>query len=216
MNDYAKGILTGVSLILCFFMFVSAKSQSKNLGDISVRSISVFNEVGNIGIGLTSTGRGGAIGIFNSSGEVVGTLSVNDSGNNGILITYNADGKQTAYVGSGDDGNGMLTTNNIYGKQTAYVGTSEDGAGSLKTSNAEGKMTAFIGTGESGDGHLQTFADGKKTAYLGTGEGGFGMLQTFNKYEVRTGYFGTNKDQDGIAVLSDRYGDAGWGESGKK
>ena len=46
MNDYTKGILTGASLILCFFMFVSAKSQSKNLGDVTVRSISVFNANG--------------------------------------------------------------------------------------------------------------------------------------------------------------------------
>jgi hypothetical protein len=31
-----------------------------------------------------------------------------------------------------------------------------------------------------------------------------------------TGYFGTNKDNDGIAALSDRYGDIGWSASGKK
>ena len=43
MNDYTKGILTGASLILCFFMFVSAKSQSENLGDVTVNSLNVVN-----------------------------------------------------------------------------------------------------------------------------------------------------------------------------
>ena len=48
MNDYTKGILTGASLILCFFMFVSAKSQSENLGDVTVNSLNVVNKKGNL------------------------------------------------------------------------------------------------------------------------------------------------------------------------
>jgi len=66
-------------------------------------------------------------------------------------------------------------------------------------------------------GFITTYnADGKMTTYLGTGESGVGFLGTYNKHEVMTGYFGTNKDNDGIAVLSDRYGDIGWSASGKK
>ncbi|HHZ98157.1 MAG TPA: hypothetical protein EYN68_01050 [Candidatus Marinimicrobia bacterium] len=52
MNDYTKGILTGASLILCFFMFVSAKSQSKNLGDVTVTKLQVVDGRGNPAIGL--------------------------------------------------------------------------------------------------------------------------------------------------------------------
>jgi len=48
MNDYTKGILTGASLILCFFMFVSAKSQSENLGAITVNSLNLDNKKGNL------------------------------------------------------------------------------------------------------------------------------------------------------------------------
>ena len=33
MNDYTKGILTGASLIFCFFMFVSAKMQGNHEHD---------------------------------------------------------------------------------------------------------------------------------------------------------------------------------------
>jgi hypothetical protein len=33
MNDYTKGILTGASLILCFFMFVGARVQGNHEHD---------------------------------------------------------------------------------------------------------------------------------------------------------------------------------------
>ena len=33
MNDYTKGIVTGASLIFCFFMFVSAKMQGNHEHD---------------------------------------------------------------------------------------------------------------------------------------------------------------------------------------
>lgn len=33
---------------------------------------------------------------------------------------------------------------------------------------------------------------------------------------IWTGYFGTNKDKDGMAVLFDRYGDIGWVAEGKQ
>ncbi len=160
MNDYIKGTLTGASLVLCFFMFISAKSQSKNLGDITVNSITVL-----------------------------------DDGTGGMIKTFNADGKQTAYLGTSVSGGGLLGTFNAEGKMTANLATDEGGVGSLRTFNADGKETAYFGTGKGGDG---------------------GFLRTFNKHEVETGYFGTNKDNDGTALLFDRYGDPGWGESGKK
>ena len=66
-------------------------------------------------------------------------------------------------------------------------------------------------------GFIKTFnTDGKLTVYLGTGEGGLGFLSTYNKHKVMTGYFGTNTDNVGMILLSDRYGDIGWTESGKQ
>ena len=59
-------------------------------------------------------------------------------------------------------------------------------------------------------------SDGKETVYLGTGEGGLGFLSTYNKHKVMTGYFGTNTDNVGMILLSDRYGDEGWSASAKK
>jgi len=125
----------------------------------------------------------------------------------------NDDGKQIAFLGTGDDGDGLLVTFNSDGKETAFLGTGDDGDGLLVTSNSDGKETAYLGTGESGDGgFLRTHnADGKQTAYLGGGH-----LTVYNKTGEMVGYFGSNKDNDGIARLYDRYGDIGWGMSGKK
>ena len=54
-------------------MLVSAKTQSKNLGDIVCNSIRVM-----------------------------------DDGTGGFIHTYNADGKKTVYIGSGEDGGSNL------------------------------------------------------------------------------------------------------------
>jgi hypothetical protein len=149
MNDYIKGILTGASLILCFFMFVSAKSDRKNLGDISVSSLFVVNEEnGKLMMDLGYTSKGGGMTIWNDKSEIVGLLGVSD---------------------------------NIR------------------------------------DGSVKIFAaDGEETVFLGTGQGGGGHIETHNKNGLQTGYFGTNKSNDGMAVLFDRYGDIGWSASGKK
>ena len=49
---------------------------------------------------------------------------------------------------------------------------------------------------------------------LDDGYGGF--IKTLNTDGKQTVYLGTNKDNDGIAILYDRYGDVGWAASGKK
>ena len=165
MNDYTKGILTGASLVLCFFMLVSAKSQSKNLGHITVNSVDVVDE----------------------NGESVGLFGSVDKG--GFLMLYESESES-----------GLVLER-----------------GHIITTNADGKIIANLGTGEYGGGYLTTYnADGKMTVSLGTNEDGLGQLRTYNKHEVMTGFFGTNTQNDGIAMLHDRYGDLGWGETGKK
>ena len=195
MNDYAKGILTGASLILCFFILVSAKSQSKNLGDIEVTSLRVVDE----------------------NGEMVGSLDSYE--NSGFLMLSR--GRQIGVAMSVDDNGGVIRMNNNDDKLTLFLGTSKNYRhGIINTYDANGKIATHLGTSieaESTGGMLETFKpDGKKTTFLGTGGGGGGFLRIFNKHEVQTGYFGTGKNNDGIAVLFDRYGDVGWAEEGKK
>jgi hypothetical protein len=133
---------------------------------------------------------------------VVNSIKVLDDGTGGFLKTYNADGIQTSYLGTGEEGIGFLKVMN---------------EGNITTYNADGIQTSYLGTGEGGIGFISTYnADGIKTSYLGTAVEGSGKLQTYNKHEVLVGYFGSNTDGDGTAVLYDCYGDIGWGVDGKQ
>ena len=180
MKKYTIGLITGALLAVSAMMCMGA--QNKNLGDITVNSITVL-----------------------------------DDGNGGFITTYNADGKETVFLGTGEGGVGILSTSNADGKETAYLGTNIDRSGYVTTYNANGNRNAYLGFGKGG-GRLITFeTDGKKTIYLGTNiEGSGGHLETFNKHEVQTGYFGTIKNNDGVAALFDRYGDEGWSASGNQ
>jgi hypothetical protein len=247
MNDYAKGILTGASLILCFFMFVSAKSQENSFDTLYAKSI-VVGEPGTAkmvinpnSIGATdSLSRvlfiigGGADGGFfrakSSNGKSTAYLGMSEDGAGGVISVFNPDGKEIINLGgeeggaikasnpngengvtlwAGKDGTGTLVVTNSDGLNTVnLVGRT----GSLFTVNANGDLTVGLGTDKDGTGSLVvTNSDGTKTTAIHEG-----YLRTSNKDGVETGYFGTGKDNDGIAILYDRYGDAGWSASGKK
>jgi len=115
MKQYTIGLITGALLAVSAMMCMGA--QNKNLGDITVNSITVL-----------------------------------DDGNGGFITTYNADGKETVFLGTGEDGNGFLTTSNADGKKTAYLGTSEGGFGFLSTYNKHEVMTGYFGTSTDEDG----------------------------------------------------------------
>jgi len=58
--------------------------------------------------------------------------------------------------------------------------------------------------------------DGKTDALLTSSEHGTGHLKTYNSKGEVTVYLGTNMENDGTIILFDRYGDTGWGQSGKQ
>ena len=101
---------------------------------------------------------------------VCNSITVLDNGTGGYIKISNSDGKQTSYLGTGENGDGFLSTSNSDGKKTTFLGTAKEG----------------------GVGFLTTFNDGKETTFLGTSEGGSGILETFNKHGVMVGYFGSN------------------------
>ena len=115
MKKYTIGLITGALLAVSAMMFMGA--QNKNLGDITVNSI-----------------------------------TVTDDGSGGVIRTYNADGKETAYLGTGESGIGFLGTYNADGKETAFLGTGKDGGGKLHTYNKHGVMTGGFGTNTENDG----------------------------------------------------------------
>ena len=207
MKQYFTGFFTASCLAACTFLFMGA--HYKNTGgkqyfdNIIANSITVVNR----------DGKGGTIQILNEDAKTVTMFG------NGEIVAYNNSGTQTAFLGATKEGNGLLRldqngsvmTYNENGKKTVFIGTNGLGTGALKTFNEEVKETTFIGTIDNGYGKLSVNDhDGKVTAYLQDN------LKTFNADGIMTGYFGTDEDEDGSAVLFDRYGNRGWSISGKK
>jgi len=79
MKQYFTGFFTAVCLTASVFIFMG--SQNKNLGDIEANSITVRTPDGKVPIYIAYGGEG-----------------------NGYIQTFNADGKQTAYLGTGKGG----------------------------------------------------------------------------------------------------------------
>ena len=186
-----KSVLIGLLIGTNLMFLIGAKQQPD---DIVAKSITIINDDGKESVIISSVKGHGAIG------------------------TYNADGKETLYVGTNKYGHGLLQTYNADGKMNGIFGSNEDGNGNLQTNNFDGNVTTSLGTSDTGDGNLQTFGtDGKITAYLGTNRNGDGLLEILNKYGNRVGIMSVHKDDlDGFLILNDRYGDLGWAKRGKK
>ena len=122
------------------------------------------------------------------------------------------EGNPMVIIDSFEKGGGITVWNkNI--SIVADISVSDNSGGIIKTYNADGKDMCYLGPGKSGNGSgglIISNVNGKESSYFGE------YLETYNDAGVKTGYFGTSKDRDGIAVLMDRYGDAGWSASGKK
>ena len=104
MKQYFTGFFTGACLVASAVMFMGA--SNKNLGDITVNSITVRTADGKEPIYIGYGGEG-----------------------SGYLKTYNADGIQTAYLGTAPDGSGKLHTSNKHGVDVGYFGANKNGDG---------------------------------------------------------------------------------------
>ncbi len=132
MKQYIIGFITGACLIASAVMFMGAKNQYENLGDITVNSITVLSD-----------GSGGYIKTYNSDGKQTSYLGTGGTG--GFLETFDSTGQSTSYLGTGGTG-GFLETYNIYSNKTAYLGTGTKGYGIIKLSGQNGNL----GWGRSG------------------------------------------------------------------
>ena len=131
MKKYTIGLITGALLAVSAMMFIGA--QNKNLGDITVNSITVKGD-----------------------------------NNGGFIKTFNPDGKQTVYLGTGVDGNGFLSTFAADGKKTVYLGTGSDNSGHLTLHNG---------------GTVETYNEHEvRTGYFGTNIDNDGMAVLFDRY----------------------------------
>ena len=232
MNDYTKGILTGASLILCFFMFVGANRQLEDAyhKDIYASSIKILGEKGSVfinseGIAISS----------NDSGKVkIKTILSTDDNGAGSIFLYNKNKKNIVNFASNDDGSGRIGINSHEGKRVVVasavsqkggavvtydnqenasvaITTDESGYGSIGVGDGEGDLTALLTNSE-----LQFYnSEGSQILNLGISKTQDGYITLFNKKHEPVVILAV-VDNDGALALYDRYGDVGWAESGKK
>ena len=92
-----------------------------------------------------------------------------------------------------------------------------ENTGMMRLYTAGSKMPEVVLVNGKSGGSISTFdSDFRMNTFLGATTGGGGIFEAFNENGEKVASLGTNKENDGMVVLLDRYGDIGWGASGKK
>ena len=137
---------------------------------------------------------GGDISIIGENNEKQVILGSSEDG--GRIALFNPAG--TPLIGlSGKKSGGEIIAFNNGGIGFVSMGIDREGDGILVATNKEG--IPGIGLFSSSD----------------DAEGSGGIV-IYNKYSKAVATIQSNKDEDGAIALYDRYGDIGWGETGKK
>ena len=191
MKKYSISLLNGFILGISTMLFIGAKSQDKNLGDITVNSISVVDENDKLkAIIDTDDDDNSVLKMFNKIGSTVISGA--------SIRTSNSAGKEMLFIGSEYAGyGGGITIKNSKGKDIAYIGIhTQLKSGMIATRNSEGNMETYIGP---------------------TGDYNGGMIQTHNSEGRRVVHIGSDTPtEDGIITLYDKNGDSGWTLKGRR
>ena len=137
-----KTFLIGFLSCVCLVLIMGQSKYppaNKNLGDIKVSSITVFDENGKQTAYLGTNKNGGELSVHNSDWE--GNVYIGTSEGGGFIITSNDDGKKNVYLGTGEGDSGRLETFNSQGRQTGYFGTDKHNDGIIKLHNKYGDLS---------------------------------------------------------------------------
>ena len=123
------------------------------------------------------------------------------------------------FMGSQKKNMGHIVVNSIYvanedGNTVAKLFAGEEG-GFLRIYNNDGNTVAALAAGEYG-GILEIYNNDEKLAAGITADENGGNLEIYNKHKKQVATLQSNKNNDGAIGLYDRYGDLGWGETGKQ
>tara|TARA_B100000029_G_scaffold512806_1_gene610495 strand:- start:5798 stop:6361 length:564 start_codon:yes stop_codon:yes gene_type:complete len=178
-----KSLIIGVLSTILIFVLIGAKPQNNNLGDITVNSVKLVDDRGEMASILTTVNGGGSLTMYNFDGQGTSFLG-NTPGGRGVLGVTN---------------NGAVETYNTKDEVVVRFGASQgDGAGVIGTFDPNGMVTSILGNSE-GRSYL--------TLYNG------GYVATYNDADKQTGFLGTDPENNGRVTIFDRHGKESWSES---
>lgn len=126
----------------------------------------------------------------------------------------NDSGKIIAIIGSNVNGGGTFLLKDSSETTICQLSESPIGGGKLElSSRLEGK-SILLGTSDK-LGSVLILSGKSENKESGTLKLTPGILRAFNKSGEEVGYFGNNTENDGIIILSDRYGTMSWTKIGK-
>ena len=108
-----------------------------------------------------------------------------------------------------------LEVGNIFNSGAVIIDAST-GFGTVYTSNASGKIVTGLSATDGGAGLIETFSSKDRRLVTISASDSGGSIVVNNTHGVTVAKMQANKDKDGAIYLKDRYGDPGWGISGKQ
>ena len=136
------------------------------------------------------------------------------------LIVGDSLNRQAVVVDS-FEGVGHVSTFNKAGKVITSLSATISGNGTISTSNNKGKRLTVLSSTDSDAGAIETYNSntGKSLVSLTSDTvsgASSGIINVHNIHGVSVATLQGNKYNDGMILLMDRYGDLGWGKSGKQ
>ena len=127
----------------------------------------------------------GALALYNKTGKMSSKLSALESGD-GYLKIHNEAGVKVIDIKSSSFG-GFFKSYNAQSKQTAYLGTFRNLKGGLMTYNEKFDLTSFVGTSEKSNGKISLYNnDGNNVVRLGSlytnGNSADGFISLHDRY----------------------------------
>jgi hypothetical protein len=174
---------------------VSAKSQSKNLGDIIVNSVTVENENGSIVGRLKSMNNNGVLYLNKSGAKKVSLALFADEKLGGTLVTRNSNGEMVTFLGADSTGSGHLqiVKNN---RPSTTIGDDY-----IRLSSALGSASVVLRSDPDGSGAMQIYNGDEKTAVLIQSQEEGGQILTLNPKEQTSAMIATTEQYGGVVSL---------------
>ena len=197
-----RSVIIGILSSALIFTLYGLRFQDENLGDIKVESLTVRS--------------GGYLTLLNNEGDLGIILSTNTK--YPFISIFNSDSKEAVAISSDKVGNGNISTYSNEGSKLVTIAANVGQSGSISTYSNDGTNLVAITASEGDNGTIVTnSSSGNKLIEIDSNEGNpNGYISVYNKRNKEVVSIQGNQNDDGVIGIFDRYGDLGWGKSGKK